>query len=58
MKRVIRVLYSLTGGSLKKKEVSSSSANFKIVINDKEKISADYEYKFVRGKSGIVSNSV
>ena len=58
VKKSIRETFSLTGGSLQKKKVSSSTAKFTTVINDKEEISADYDYKFVRGKSGIASNSV
>ena len=58
VKKSIRETFSLTGGSLQKKKVSSSTAKFTTVINDKEEISVDYDYKFVRGKSGIASNSV
>ena len=59
VEKSIRKTFSLTGGTLqKKKKVSNSTAKFTTVINDEEVISADYDYKFVRGKSGIVSNSV
>ena len=57
VKRVIRELYYLEGGTLKKK-LSGSSDTFKIVMHDEEKLSANYEYMFVGGNSGIVSNSV
>ena len=58
VEKSIRKTFSLTGGTLQKKKVSNSTAKFTTVINDKEVISVDYDYKFVRGKSGIVSNSV
>ena len=58
VEKSIRKTFSLTGGTLQKKKVSNSTAKFTTVINDKEEISVDYDYKFVRGKSGIVSNSV
>ena len=59
VEKSIRKTFSLTGGTLqKKKKVSNSTAKFTTVINDEEVISVDYDYKFVRGKSGIVSNSV
>ena len=59
VEKSIRKTFSLTGGTLqKKKKVSSSTAKFTTVTDDKEEISVDYDYKFVRGKSGIASNSV
>ena len=58
VEKSIRKTFSLTGGTLQKKKVSNSAAKFTTVINDKEEIGVDYDYKFVRGKSGIVSNSV
>ena len=57
VEKSIRKTFSLTGGTLQKK-VSNSTAKYTTVVNDKEVISVDYDYKFVRGKSGIVSNSV
>ena len=42
------------GGCLQKKEKESSSADdFTIITDDDEAISSDYDYKFIRGKSGI-----
>ena len=58
VEKSMRKTFSLTGGTLQKKKVSNSTAKFTTVINDKEEISVDYDYKFVRGKPGIVSNSV
>ena len=58
VEKSIRKTFSLTGGTLQKKKVSNSTAKYTTVVNDKEEISVDYDYKFVHGKSSIVSNSV
>ena len=41
VEKSIRKTFSLTGGTLQKKKVSSSTAKFTTVINDKEEISVD-----------------
>ena len=55
VKNGIREYLCVTGGGcLQKKEKESSSADdFTIITDDDEAISSDYDYKFIRGKSGI-----
>ena len=55
VKNGIREYLCVTGGGcLQKKQKESSSADdFTIITGDDEAISSDYDYKFIRGKSGI-----
>ena len=55
VKNGIREYLGVTrGGCLQKKQKESSSADYiTIITDDNEAISSDYDYKFIRGKSGI-----
>ena len=55
VKNGIREYLCVTGGGcmLKKQKESIIADDFTIITDDNEAISSDYDYKFIRGKSGI-----